>query len=102
MIIFNMKMIALPEKSIELKQTLLALVEPTRKEKGCLACDGFQDIENQNEFCLIEHWESRKDLEEYQTSDRFAVLVGARSLLDREPEFMVNEVISSQQSNKKM
>jgi quinol monooxygenase YgiN len=86
------KMTALPEKCLELKQTILALIEPTRKEKGCLRCDVFEDIENENSFCLVEYWESRKDLDDHKRSDRFAVLMGTRSLLNREPEIMINEV----------
>jgi quinol monooxygenase YgiN len=86
------KMTALPEKCLELKQTILALIEPTRKEKGCLRCDVFEDIENENSFCLVEYWESRKDLDDHQRSDRFAVLMGTRSLLSTEPEIMINEV----------
>ena len=55
-------MTALPEKCLELKQTLLALIEPTRKEKGCLGHDVVQDIENYNSLSLIEVWESRSSL----------------------------------------
>ncbi|MGD8949095.1 MAG: putative quinol monooxygenase [Desulfobacterales bacterium] len=56
MVIFSMKMKALPEKFFELKQTLQALIEPTRKEKGCLSHYVFQDIENENNLCLFEMW----------------------------------------------
>jgi len=92
MLIVIIKMTALPEKCLELKQTILALIEPTRKEKGCLRCDVFEDIENENSFCLVEYWESRKDLDDHKLSHRFAVLMGTRSLLSREPEIMINEV----------
>jgi len=84
-------MTAHPEKCLELKQTLLALIEPTRKEKGCLRCDVFEDIENENSFFVVEHWETQTDLDGHQESDRFAVLMGARSLLSSEPEVMINK-----------
>ncbi len=92
MLIVIIKMTALPEKCLELKQTILALIEPTRKEKGCLRCDVFEDIENENSFCLVEYWESRKDLDDHKRSHRFAVLMGTRNLLSTEPESMINEV----------
>ena len=101
MVVVMMKMRALPEKCMELKQTLKALIEPNRNEKGCLGYDVFEDIENENHFCLIQRWKRRKDLEAYQQSDRFSVLMGACSLLDSEPEFMINEVVSTHPSNKK-
>ena len=87
-----LKMRALPEKRMEVKQTLQALIEPTRNEKGCLGYDVFEDIENRNSFCLVERWASRKDLDNHQRTERFAVLMGTRSLLEREPEIIVNEI----------
>lgn len=90
-----LKMRALPEKRMELKQTLQALIEPTRNEKGCLGYDVFEDIENKNSFCLVERWASRKDLDDHQRTDRFAVLMGTRSLLERAPEIIVNEISHS-------
>ena len=59
MVIVIIKMNALPEKCLELKQTLLALIEPTRKEKDCLSHNVFQDLENDNGLDLIEMWENR-------------------------------------------
>ncbi len=102
MVVVIMEMRAIPEKCLELKQTLKALIETTRNEKGCLGYDVFEDIENNNNFCLVERWASRKDLDDHQRSERFAVLMGTRSLLDTEPEFTVNEVTSSHSSNNRM
>ena len=62
MVIVIIKMNVLPEKCLELKQTLLALIEPIRNVKGCLSHNVFQDIENDNSLSLIGEWESRKDL----------------------------------------
>jgi len=39
---------ALPEKLLGLLQTLAALMKSTRKEKGCLSHNVFQDMENDN------------------------------------------------------
>ena len=46
MVIVIIKMNVLPEKCLELKQTLLELSEPTRKDKGCLSHNVLQDLEN--------------------------------------------------------
>ena len=102
MVVVMMKMRALPEKCMELKQTLKALIEPNRNEKGCLGYDVFEDIENENHFCLVQRWKRRKDLEAYQQSDRFAVLMGARSLLDRAPEYMVTDMIPIDPTKKQL
>ena len=92
MIIAIIKLNARSEKCLELKQSLLAMIEPTRKEKGCLSHNIFQDIENDNDFSLIQMWQTRDDLDEYLKSDLFTVLIGTRYLLSRPSEISVNEV----------
>jgi quinol monooxygenase YgiN len=92
MVIVIIKMKALPEKCLELKQTLLALIEPTRKEKNCLSHNVFQDLENDNGFSLIQVWQSREDLDDHLRSDRFTVLMGTRSLLSRPLEITMSEI----------
>lgn len=70
-----------PEKQKEVLQTLLSLIEPPAKEKGCLSYGIFCDIEDKNVFNLISEWETRKHLEHHLRSDRFSVLLGTKSLL---------------------
>jgi quinol monooxygenase YgiN len=95
MIIAIIKMKALPEKCLELKQTLLALIEPTRNEKGCLSHHVFRDIEQDNSFTLFYQWMSRESLTKHLCSERFAVLMGAKILLIRPPEIIINTVSES-------
>ncbi len=45
---------ALPEKLLGLLQTLVALMKSTRKEKGCLSHNVFQDIENDNSINVVQ------------------------------------------------
>lgn len=97
MIIAMIKMKALPEKSLELKQTLLGLIEPTRNEKGCLSYHVLRDIEQENCFTLLHQWMSREALDKYLCSDPFAVLQGASSLLITPPQiitYMVSESLA--------
>jgi quinol monooxygenase YgiN len=91
-VIVIIKLNARSEKYLELKQSLLAMIEPTRKEKGCLGHNIFQDIENDNGFSLIQMWQSRDDLDDYVRSDLFTVLIGTRYLLSRPAKISANEV----------
>jgi len=91
MVIVIIRMDSLPEKSLELKQTLLALVESTLKKKGCLSHDVLQDMENNNGFSLIELWDSRKDLDDHLRSNQFTVLMGTMSLLSQPPEITISD-----------
>jgi quinol monooxygenase YgiN len=92
LVIVIIKLNARSEKCLELKQSLLAMIEPTRKEKGCLGHNIFQDIENDNGFSLIQMWQSRDDLDDYVRSDLFTVLIGTRYLLSRPAKISANEV----------
>jgi len=48
------KMKALPEKLLGFLQTLAALMKSTRKEKGCLSHNVFQDMENENNINVVQ------------------------------------------------
>ena len=92
MVIVIIKLNAMPEKCLEFKQSLLALIEPIRIEKGCLSLEILQDIANDNGFSLIQMWQTRDDLDDYVRSDLFTVLIGTRYLLSRPAKISANEV----------
>ena len=81
MIIVRTIINVLPEKQKEVLQTLLSMIEPPGKEKGCLSYGIFRDIEDKNFFNLISEWETRQHLDYHLKSDRFSVLLGTKSLL---------------------
>jgi quinol monooxygenase YgiN len=96
-IILRITLNVLPEKQKEVMQTLLSMIEPTGKEKGCLSYDVFLDIEDHNVFSLIEDWENREDLERHLRSDRFGVLLGTKSLLSEPLKIQVHTVSHSEE-----
>ncbi|MBT8365741.1 MAG: antibiotic biosynthesis monooxygenase [Deltaproteobacteria bacterium] len=95
MVIVIIKMKARPEKCLEFRQTLQALMQSTRKEKGCLSHDVYQDIEYDNSFSLFQTWASRSDLDDHLRTDQFTVLMGTRSLLRRPLEITIHEISHS-------
>ena len=97
MIILRITMNALPEKQKEVMQTLLSMIEPTAKEKGCLSYDVFRDMEDRNVFSLLEAWENREDLEHHLRSDRFGVLLGTKSLLSEQLKIQIHTVSHSEE-----
>lgn len=90
MIIVRIVMNALPEKQKEVMQTLVSMIEPTGKEKGCLSYEVFSDIEDRNVFSLIEEWETRDDLNRHLRSNRFGVLLGTKGLLCKPPKIQIH------------
>jgi quinol monooxygenase YgiN len=94
MVVVITKIIALPEKCMEVKQTLQALIKLVRNENGCLEYDIFENIETENCFCLVECWATQKGWRDHRQSDQFAVLLGTRNLLCEAPKLMSHEVSS--------
>jgi quinol monooxygenase YgiN len=51
------------DKVEELKTVCLGLIEPTRKEAGCISYDLYQDITNSGKFTFLENWQSKEHLD---------------------------------------
>jgi quinol monooxygenase YgiN len=96
MIVIRTIMIVLPEKQKEVLQTLLSLIAPLEKEKGCLSYDIYSDIEDEKVFNLISEWESRQSLDDHLRSDRFSVLLGIKSLLCEPLKFQILTVSNAE------
>jgi quinol monooxygenase YgiN len=78
----------LPEKRMELSQTIVSLIRSIRIREGCRRYDFCQDVEDENKFCLLGEWDTRDSLKRHLKSEYFKVLRGAMTLL-REPYDMV-------------
>ena len=50
-------------------ELLKKLVIETRKEKGCIQYDLYEDNRNKGVFFIHENWESNEDLHNHQVSD---------------------------------
>jgi len=95
-IILRITLKALMEKRTEMMQTLLSMIEPTEKEKGCLSYDVFCDLEDNHVFDLIEEWKTREDLDHHIRSERFSVLLGTKCLLAKPLEMKIHTVSHSE------
>jgi quinol monooxygenase YgiN len=54
---------AKPEKTEELKELALSLLEPTRAESGCINYDLHRDLEDPTVFYFYENWSCQADLD---------------------------------------
>jgi len=84
MILVIVRMEVLSEKRKELSQTIASLIGSIRTEEGCKRCDFCQNVENEDELCLLEEWDTLENLMSHLKSVHFRVLRGAMSLL-KEP-----------------
>jgi quinol monooxygenase YgiN len=88
MIQLIIRMKVLTEKHKELSQTIASLIGSIRTEKGCRRCEFYESMEDENELCLLEEWDTEGNLKGYLKSERFRVLRGAMNLL-QEPYKMI-------------
>ena len=77
------------------RQELLALVNPTRSEAGCVNYDLHQATADKSVFMFYENWRSMEDLEKHgKTAHLKALREKASDLLDKPMEVTLFEMIS--------
>ena len=63
-------------KEQELRDALVALVEPTSKEKGCVNYDLHQGVEDPRWFFFYENWDSADDLDAHLAAPHLVEFAG--------------------------
>lgn len=96
MIIVKITLNVLPAKQLEVRQTLLGLIESGVKEPGCLGYSVSINIQDQNCVGLHQEWKTREDLDRHIRSHRFGVLLGTRTLLSKPPDIRIHTVSKTQ------
>jgi len=96
MIVVRMTMTVLPEKRLEMLQTLRSMMGPVEREPGCLRHCVFYDILDENCFCVLETWKSREALERHLATDRFSALLGTKILLCEPLDMEIHTVTESE------
>ena len=82
--------VAAPGKEEELERVLTQLVEPTRREAGCIRYDLVRGLGRSAEFAFIEEWESVEHLDAHsqaahvrEAQGQAAPLLGAPASIER-------------------
>lgn len=96
MIVVRITMNVIPEKQLEVMQTLVSMIEPTGNETGCISYRVVCDIKDRNCFSLLEEWETREHLVQHLMSYRVGVLLGIRTLLCKPLEINIHTVSQSE------
>ena len=81
MIMAIIRMNVLPDKRMELSQTIDSLSGSIRQEKGCKRYDFFHSIEDENKLFILEEWDTQENLITHLKSEHFSVLRGAMNFL---------------------
>lgn len=89
------RVVALPDKIEDLKIILTGLLEPTRKENGCIFYDLMQNNTNPAEFVFVEEWKSETDLQAHLASDHIQeALVKCHNLVEMLPDIRSYQLIN--------
>lgn len=99
LIIIRMKVFA--DKRKELSQTIVSLIGQMRTEMGLRRCDFCQNMEDENELCILEEWETQENLDSHLKSERFRVFRGAMTLLQKPYEMTLYEVATGKRERKR-
>lgn len=79
-----------------LRKELLALIEPSRADDGCINYDLHQGVGDPALFVFHENWQSKEHLDRHSaTAHVQAFRSKAPKLLDGTPELILLEMISS-------
>ncbi|BEH11804.1 MULTISPECIES: putative quinol monooxygenase [Geobacter] len=84
-----------PEKRKEVLQTFKAILAQIRREQGCISCNCYVDIEDENSILFMEEWQSRENLDTHLRSVHFGVLIGVMKLLKKAPDIRFNTIVST-------
>jgi quinol monooxygenase YgiN len=85
---------AKPGKENSVRQELLSLVAPSRKDTGCLNYDLHQGLDNPALFLFHENWTSKAHLDQHlQKPDLQAVLARVSQLVAEPPQITLWEKI---------
>lgn len=88
------RIVALPEKVEPLKSILLALIEPTRQEEGCIAYELLQNRDNPTDFTFVEEWRSQEFLSAHLASAHVQNAVSQLDgLIAAEPDIRVYQLV---------
>ena len=76
---------AQPGKEDVLRQALLALVDPTRTEDGCIQYDLHQENQEPGHFVFVERWTSKEALDRHLASPHMSAILARFPELCSEP-----------------
>lgn len=85
MVVVNVHFQAAPGKEVELKEGLLGLVGPTRKEEGCILYDLHFSHEDPGKFMFYEIWTTRAALDRHSVSPHISAFRTVRDSLLAKP-----------------
>ena len=78
----------------EVRELLLALVEPTHQESGCISYELLQNRNDPTDFTFVEEWASDSAFESHSNSDHIKTLgPKLQSIVTEPPDIRVYSIV---------
>jgi quinol monooxygenase YgiN len=96
MSLYQIKIIVKKYKMDEFVDFLRSLSSGFRKEKGCVNCCAYKDLDDEHACCIVAEWETPEIMQQHFLTQKFEVLIGAAKVLGEKFEMIVAEVMESE------
>ncbi len=94
--LYQIKIFIKEYKIDEFVDSMRSLVSGFHKEKGCLDCCVYQDLDEENAFCIVAEWQTHEAMQQHFLTQKFQVLIGAARVLGATFEMIMAEVLESE------
>jgi quinol monooxygenase YgiN len=86
MVLFRVRLRIRPELRDSVVKSVCRLMESTRGTKGCLDCNTYRDIEDEDTILYVEQWANQEELDEHLRTRNLKVLLAAVDLAVSPPD----------------
>jgi quinol monooxygenase YgiN len=94
--LYQMKIVIQEYKIDEFVDFLHSLLPGLHKEKGCVDCSVYQDLDEQHAYCIVAKWETHAAIQKHFRTQNFEVLIGAARVLGETFEMITAEYLESE------
>lgn len=89
------RVVAIPENVEQVRAILTSLIEPTRKEKGCIQYQLLQNDTELSDFTFVEEWTSKAALDAHLASSHIeAASDKLEGLIASEPDIRLYKLLA--------
>jgi quinol monooxygenase YgiN len=93
--LYQIKIVVKKYKTDEFVNFLRSLLYGFRKEKGCVDCSVYKDLNEEHAYCIVAEWETHEAMQKHFRTQKFEVLIGAARVLGERFEMMMAEIFKT-------
>jgi quinol monooxygenase YgiN len=94
--LYQIKIVIKKYKIDEFVDFLHSLLPGFHKDKGCVDCCVYKDLDEQHAYCIVAKWETHEVMQEHFLTQKFEVLIGAARVLEETFDMIMAEVLESE------